>query len=178
MTKKDSKSNKKLKLVNCLMENSIQSISKIAEKTNMYRRTVWQKKKELEDDHTIWGYTTVIDESKLDLILYVAIFKIKPISSKKFPDLVIHKLTTEIPSKLGVRLIDVLFTTGTYTCILKFSSQNQKSAKGYFETLRVVFNDYFLDDPLLLEVDFPLVQCGKLNPELHKIYDLVPKTTS
>jgi len=175
MTKKDSKSSKKLDLVNCLMENPTQSISKIAEKINMYRRTVWQKKKELEEDHTIWGYTAVIDESKLDHMLYVAIFKLKPILSKKFPYLVIQRLTTEAPSKMGVRLIDVLFTTGSYTSILKFSAQNQKSAKEYFETLRAVYNDYFLEGPLLFEVDFPLVKGGKLNPELEKLYDFVPK---
>lgn len=168
--------NKKLDLLNCLMENPTQSISKIAEKTNMYRRTVWQKKKELEEDHTIWGYTTVIDESKLDHVLYVGIFKLRPIISKKFPDLVIHKLTTEAPSKTGVRLIDFFYTTGMSACaILKFSSQNQKIAKEYFETLRVIYNDYFLDEPLLFEVDFPLAKEGKLNPELEKLYDFIPR---
>ena len=108
-------------------------------------------------------------------MLYVAIFKLKPILSEKFPYLVIQRLTTEAPSKMGVRLIDVLFKTGSYTSILKFSAQNQKSAKEYFETLRAVYNDYFLEGPLLFEVDFPLVKGGKLNPELEKLYDFVPK---
>jgi len=175
VVKKDSKSSKKLDLLNCLMENPTQSISKIAEKTNMYRRTVWQKKKELEEDHTIWGYTTIIDESKLNFVSFIALFKIKPLLSKKFPDLIINRLTTDAPSKIGVRLIDVLFTTGEYACVIRFSAQDHITAKRYYETLRAIYNDYFLGDPLLFEVDFPLVMGGKLNPEIEKLYDFLPK---
>ena len=95
--------------------------------------------------------------------------------SKKFPDLVIHRLTTDAPSKIGVRLIDVLFTTGEYACIIRFSAQDHITAKRYYETIRAIYKDYFLEDPLLLEVDFPLIKGQKLNPELEKLYDFLPK---
>ncbi len=172
---KDLKNNKILDLLRCLLENPAQSINKIAEKINMYRRTVLHKKKELEDNHVIWGYTAVIDERKLDRALYVAIFKLRPISSKKLPDLVIRRLTTEASSKLGVWLEDVLYTTDMYACILKFSAPNHTTATRYFETLRAVYKDFFLEEPLLFKVDFPLVRQGKMNPELEKLYDFVPK---
>lgn len=175
MVKKDLKNSKNLDLLHCLLENPTQSINKIAEKINMYRRTVLRKKKELEDSHVIWGYTAVIDERKLDRALYIAIFKLRPISSKKLPDLVTRRLTTGASSELGVRLVDVLYTTGMYACILKFSAPDHTTATRYFETLRAVYKDYFLEEPLLFEVDFPLVRQGKLNPELEKVYDFVPK---
>jgi len=174
MVKKDSKSSKKLDLLNCLIENPVQSISKIAEKINMYRRTVWQKKKELEEDHTIWGYTAVIDESKIGRVFYMALFRIKPIS-KGFVDLIIKRLTTGVPSKEGVRVIDVLYINGYYDVIIRFSAPDRATARMYYETLRSVYKEYFLEDHLLCDVNFSLVRMGKVNPKLEKLYDFVPK---
>jgi len=174
MVKKDSKSSKKLDLLNCLIEDAAQSISKIAEKVNMYRRTVWQKKKELEEDHIIWGYTAVIDESKIGRGLYMALFKIKPIS-KAFADLIIKRLTEEKPSKEGVRVIDVLYINGYYDVIIRFSAPDHATARMYYETLRSVYKEYFLEDHLLCDVNFSLVRMGKVNPKLEKLYDFVPK---
>lgn len=174
MVKKDIKSGRKLDLVNCLMENSDQSISKIAEKTNMYRRTVWQKKKELEEDHTIWGYTAVINESKLNHVLYIAQFRIKPISNA-FVDLIIRRLTTGAPSKEGVRVIDIFYMNGEYDVIIKFSAPDNITARKYYEKLRAVYKDFFRGDPSLSDMNFPLVKGGKLNPELERLYDYVPE---
>ena len=174
MTKRNRESNKKLELLKCLLGDPTRSVSKTAETIGTYQRMVWQKKKELEDDHVIWGYTTVIDESKLDHVLYEALFKIKPLSIA-FADLIIGRLLSEAPMKEGIRLIDVFYTTGDYACIIRFSAPDNAAAKMYYETLRIVYKDHFLEEPLLLEVNFPLVKMGKLNPELKKIYDLVPK---
>ncbi len=172
---KNLKNNKNLELLHCLLENPIQSINKIAEKINMYRRTVLRKKKELEDNHVIWGYTAVIDEGKIGQVFYVALFRIKPILSKGFADLIIKRLTTETPSKEGVRIIDILYVNGYHDVIIKFSAPNHGTASMYYETLRSTYNDYFLEDPLLSDVNFALVKEGKLNPELEKLYDFVPK---
>ena len=174
MVKIDSKSDKKLDLLNCLMENPTLSISKTAEKINMYRRTVWQKKKELEKDYSIWGYTAVIDEGKIGHVLYIALFRIKPIS-KAFVDLIIKRLTTGAPSKEGVRAIDILYINGYYDVIIRFSAPDHATARRYYETLRSVYSDYFLEDHLLCDVNFSLVRMGKLNPELEKLYDFVPE---
>ena len=175
MVKKDLKNSKNLDLLHCLLENPTQSINKIAEKINMYRRTVLRKKKELEDSHVIWGYTAVIDESKIGYALYVALFRIKPILSKEFADLIIKRLTTGAPNKEGVRIIDILYANGYHDVIIKFSAPNHETARRYYETLRSAYSNYFLEDPLLSDVNFSLVKEGKLNPELEKLYDFVPK---
>lgn len=174
MVKKNRKSNKKLELLNCLFEDPTRSVSKTAEMIGTYERMVWQKKKELESDHTIWGYTVVIDESKVNHVLYEALFKIKPMS-KSFVDLIIERLASEAPVKEGVRLIDVFYTTGDYACIVRFSAPDSATAKVYYETLRIVYEDFFLEEPLLLEINFPLVRAGKVNPEIENLYDFLPK---
>lgn len=175
MIEKDLKSSRTLDLVNCLLEDPTRSISKIAEKSNMYRRTVWRKKGELEEDHTIWGYTTVIDESKLGHVLYVALFRIKPILSREFADLIIERLTTRAPSKEGVRVIDILYINGYYDIVIRFSAPDHAIARMYYETLRSTYNEYFLEDPLLCDVNFSLIRTGKVNPELEKLYNFIPK---
>jgi len=132
------------------------------------------EKKELEADHTIWGYTTVIDESKLNHVLYVAQFKTQPIS-KEFADLIIKRLTTEAPSEEGVRIIDILYMNGDYDVIIKFSAPDHVTARKYYENLRNTYKNFFRGDPSLSDVNFPLVKDGKLNPELEKLYDFLPK---
>jgi len=177
MVKNDRKSDKELELLKCLLEDPTRSVSKTAEMIGTYERMVWQKKKELEADHTIWGYTAVIDESKVNHVLYEALFKIKPMS-KSFVDLIIERLTSEAPVKEGARLIDMFYTTGDYACIVRFSAPDSATAKMYYETLRIVYEDFFLEEPLLLEINFPLVRTGKLNPEIEELYNFLPKVNS
>lgn len=173
MVKKDLKSSKKLDLLNCLLENPTQSICKIAEKTNMYRRTVRLKKRELEEDHTIWGYKAVIDESKIGHVLYIAQFRIKAVS-KAFADRIIKRLATGAPSMEGVRVIDVFYMTGC-NVLIKFSAPDHATARKYYETLRIIYKDYLFELPLLSDVNFSLVKDGKVNPEIEKIYDFFPQ---
>ena len=177
MVKKDLKSKRKLDLLNCLLEDPTQSMSKIAEKTKMYRRTAWQIQKELEKNNTIWGYTAVIDEQKINRVIYVLQFRTKPFT-KDFTELILHRLTPGEPMKQGVRILDVYFMNGPYDIFIKFSAPDHATARRYYEILRSVYKDYFLENPLVADVNFSLVQGGKLNPELKKIYDLVPKITA
>ena len=169
------KNNLKRAVLKCLLEDPTRSVNKLAKKFDTYRRRVWRKKKELEDDHVIWGYTAVIDESKIGQVLYIALFRIKPILSKGFVDLVIERLATGAPSKDGVRAIDVLYINGYYDVIVRFSAPDHTTARRYYETLRSVYSDYFLEESSLCDVNFSMVRMGKLNPELEKLYDFVPK---
>lgn len=163
MVKKD------LKLLKYLLDDPVISVSKLAEKLGIHRRTVNIKKKELENDHVIWGYTTIVDEQKIDRVIYLALFKLKPIT-RSLPDLIIKKLTERKDRENGIRLINIFYTHGAYGCILMFSAPDHATAKMYYETIRVVFRDY-LFDPSLLDVNFSLFREGKLNPELKKIHN-------
>jgi len=177
LVEKDLKSSRKLGVVNCLLEDPTQGMSKIAEKTSMHRRTAWQIQKDLEKDTTIWGYTAVIDERKINHVLYVLQFRTKPFT-KDFADLIIQRLTSGEPMKQGVRILDIYFMNGPYDVFIKFSAPDHATARGYYENLRSVYKDHFLEAPLVSDVNFSLIQGGKLNPELQKIYDLVPKVTA
>lgn len=174
MTRTEWEKGKKLELIQCLLEEPRVTNVKLAEKISTYPRMARERKKELETDHTIWGYTAVIDEGKVNHILYVAQFRIKPIS-KAFVDLIIERLTARSPSEEGVRIIDVFYTNGEYDCLIKFSAPDRATARRYYEDLRDTYKDFFRGDPSLSDVNFPVVKDGKVNPEIKKLYDFLPK---
>jgi DNA-binding Lrp family transcriptional regulator len=175
LVEKNLKQNRIIGLLKCLLENPTQSMSKIAEKTNMHRRTVWQMKKDLEKEKTIWGYTAIVDEQKINRVVYIVQFRTKPFT-KTFADLIIKRLTSGVPITLGIRLIDVYFMYGEYDVFIKFSAPNHETARNYCENLRVAYKDHFLETPRIFDLNFSLVQEGKLNPELTKIYNIIPET--
>ena len=175
LIEKNLKHNRILNLLNCLLENPTQSISKIAEKIGIHRRTTWEIQKKLEKENTIWGYTTVVDEQKINRVIYIIQFKTKPFT-KEFADLIIKRLTEKIPKKLGVRIIDICFMHGEYDVYIKFSAPNHEIARDYYENLRSTYKDHFNETQQVSDVNFYLVLGGKLNPELkQKLYDFIPK---
>ena len=78
-----------------------------------YRQTIWRWKKKLEDENVIWGYTAVIDERKLNNVVFLVLIKTKPISTG-FVDLLISRIVSEETTRLNVRLIDLWLVTGEY----------------------------------------------------------------
>ena len=160
-------------LLKCLIEDPTRSVNEIAEKLNTSRQMIWRKKKELENDKVIWGYTTVIDENKVDRELYLAHFKLRPLS-KKLIDLVIERMRSRKPEEEGVSITEIFYAGANFDCFIKFSAPNTKTARKYYEGLRITYGDYFLENPELYQMDFVVTKMGKLNPELQKFYDFLP----
>ena len=93
MLKKDAKSKEKYEeVLELLLDDPTQSAREIGKKMNSYRQMVWRKKKELEDNKVIWGYTAVIDESKMNHVIYMMLIKSKPMS-RGLADLIIRRIT-------------------------------------------------------------------------------------
>ena len=176
MNKEDLIKSRISELLSCLLENSRMGMVKIAEKIGINRKTAWLLHKDLEKNKVIWGYTTVVDQMKLEEVVYFIQFKTKPLT-KEFADLIIKRLVTDAaPLKIGVRIIDIYFLHGDYDVLIKFSAPNHEIAWAYCETLRIVYKDHFLETPQISDAKFVLAQCGKVNPDLKtRLYDFVPK---
>ena len=63
------------KILQELANNSNKSINEIAKKCGFSRQKVWRMIKNLEKNHTIWGYTTIIDREKQGLKSYTVLIK-------------------------------------------------------------------------------------------------------
>jgi len=156
-----------------LLDDPTRSIRDIAKDMDTYRQKVWREKKKMEDDHIIWGYTAIYDEKKVGHVLYIVLFKTKPMS-RGFADLILRRVISGDPARENVRLINMSFVNGEFDWILKFSSPDPASARRYYDKLRVLYDEYILEKPLMLEVNFSVVRSGKINPETNKLYDFIP----
>jgi len=175
MFKKDQKEKRKQELLHHLLEDPTQGTNKIAQKTRMNRRTIFQMQKDLEEDQAIWGYTTVLNERKLKRVVYLLQFKTKPFT-KEFADLIFKRLTTHEPEKHGVRMLDICYANSVYDVLVIYSAPSHEIARQYFEVLRAVYRDHFLNEPLVSQINNYFVKNGKLNPNLKRILNnLIPK---
>jgi DNA-binding Lrp family transcriptional regulator len=174
MLKDDAKSKKQYdEVLNYLLEDPTRSARDIGKKMNSYRQMVWRKKKELEDNNVIWGYTAVVDESKLNHVIYMMLIKSKPMS-RGLADLLIRRITRDEPRKQNVRVINMFYVNGEYDWVLRFSAPDHATARRYYDTIRLLYDEYLLEKPVMIDVNFVLVSEGKSNPEIEKLYDFTP----
>lgn len=154
----------KEKIIQELLQDSRQSPFEIANKLGFSRQKAWKLIKELEKEKKIWGYTAVVDEHEKGSHIYYALIK------QKVPYLenvgqIIKNIEKGNSSKLGVKLIGLYYTNGPYDCLCKFSAINIKEAKKYLGYIYREYQDLVVQVELLESV-FPMVKCGKVNPNL------------
>jgi DNA-binding Lrp family transcriptional regulator len=156
-----------------LYKDPTRSDREIANKIDSYRQKVWRERKKLEREKVIWGYTAVVDESKLNHVVYLILFNAKPMS-KELADLIIQRITKDEAQQQRVRLINVLYLNGGFDWLIMFSAPDHAIARRYYDSLRVVYAKYMLEKPVIVDVNFLLVREGKINPEIEKLEDFVP----
>ncbi len=167
-----SKKNTENLIINALLEDPTRSMREIAKELNIYRQTVWRKKKEMERKNLIWGYTAVVDEHKQGKRTFLLLMKLKPIM-KEMAELVVNRVKRNESAKMNIRLIDSFQVNGEYDWILRFSAPSHTTARNYYDTIRAVYSEHLLEKPILVDVNFILVAEGKRNPEIDRLFDLV-----
>ena len=164
---------KKRNILKSLVENPRRSDREIASRLNSYRQKVWRERKSFEREKLVWGYTAIVDESKYNHVVYLVLLKLKPMS-KELADLMTRRIRKQEPEKQDVRLLNVLFVNGEYDWLIMFSAPNHATARRYYDSLRLVYSEFLLEKPTIVDVNFALVREGKANPELMKLYEFVP----
>jgi DNA-binding Lrp family transcriptional regulator len=176
MAEKETPSNKEVldeKILSALLADPTRSDMEIAEELGTYRQKVWRKKKQLEDDGIIWGYTAVLDEKRLGHVCYIVLMKTKPMS-EGLVEILLKRLTGEEPRKQNVRLTNFFYVNGEFDWVLRFSAPDHATARRYYDTLRMLYDDYLLDKPVMIDVNMCLVSEGKRNPEIASLHDFIP----
>jgi DNA-binding Lrp family transcriptional regulator len=176
MSKKTSKSNKikfDNEILHALLEDPTRSSRIIAKELKTYRQKIWREKKKLEEEHIIWGYTAVVDYEKLNYIPYILLLKMKPMS-KELVDLMLKRLYGKEQEKHHIRLRDFWIVNGEYDWVIKFSAPDHATARKYYDTIRLLYDEYLLTKPVMVDVNFCLVAEGKTNPEVEKLRNFIP----
>ena len=100
MSDKTTISNKKgldQKILDALLEDPTRSMREIARELDSYRQTLWRKKKKMEKDNLIWGYTAVIDEVKQGKVTFLVLMKMKPMM-KDLAQTIVHRIKNNEPA--------------------------------------------------------------------------------
>jgi DNA-binding Lrp family transcriptional regulator len=153
----------KSKVLLSLLENPTLSDSEIASTTDIYRQKIWVEKKRLEKENVIWGYTAVIDESKLDRMEYIFLSKNVAMCEEYLKRLKEDR-DGENWEQYGVRIINMLYLNGEYDLLLHFSVPDTRTAKRFYEYMRQTYDEFCLEKPLMVEVSLPLWKEGKMTP--------------
>jgi len=160
-----------LRILGELRKKANKSINDIAETCGFSRQKVWRVIKNLEKNHTIWGYTAVIDEEKLDKKGYILLVKRtnKPTEKKLINQIVSRELVDEV-KKIGIVLTNSFFTNGRFDWIMCFTANDVREAKGFVEIFNKLYEGY-ISETHLLENMFSAVNCGVTNPDIKKLND-------
>jgi DNA-binding Lrp family transcriptional regulator len=156
-----------------LLEDPTKSVRARASELRSYRQKVWRHRRKLEQDHVVWGYTAVLDEAALGNVMYLVLMRMKPLD-KGLAELIIRRQTMGEFHKQRVRLLNVLYVNGEYDWLIMFSAPDHATARRYYDSIRVSYEEYLLDRPVIIDVNFSVIREGKVNPELKRLYDFVP----
>lgn len=157
-------------VLNELLADCRQSTSAIATSCGITKQRVWKKIKELENDHTIWRYSSVINETKIGCTLYMALVKMGPLVRKTAEKIIERHKDSQAVGRGHVQLIESCFLNGIYDWMVMFAAKNIADAKKYCAFLQTVYGD-FIKHVELLEIMFPAMRSGTVNPEIQQLQE-------
>ena len=142
-TSKEQITDDEKKIIHELQKNSKENIDKIAKKCSFSRQKVWRVIKRLEKNKTIWGYSTIADNKKIDLTHYTMLVKrtIVPVDGK-LRNMISEEELDEYFPELNITLEDCLYVNGKYDWIISFTAPGIKEMKKFCEKLLRKFSEH------------------------------------
>ena len=144
-TSREQITNDEKKIIRELQKNSKENIEKIAKKCGFSRQKIWRVIKRLEKNKTIWGYSTIADNEKIDLTHYTILFKrsIVPLDEKTRNEISEEHLDNYFP-ELNITIEDCLYVNGKYDWIVTFTAPGIKEMKKFCEKLTRKFSEHIM----------------------------------
>lgn len=153
-----------------LQKNSSDNVNDIAKRLGFSRQKAWRIIKDLEDNNTIWGYTTIIDDNKIGRKRFFILLKRlnKPASEEKV-NIVVKRDLRKIATKLEVELEDSFYINGMYDWLMCITANDISQVKRFCDSFSTVFKGTYLSHIHILEVMFPVERNGFDNPDLEEL---------
>ncbi len=163
------------KIIEELLSNANKSINEIAKNCGFSRQKVWRIIKNLEENNTIWGYTAVIDEEKIQKKSYIILIKRtnQPLDKSMIKKITNRELDKKA-DKIGIKIVSSIYTNGLYDYVICIEAADIKEAKKFCEALTKSFKG-FIQELHLLDKMFSVQKCGIENPNvegLEKLFDI------
>lgn len=158
-------------VVNELQKDAKQSIDKIAKSCGFSRQKVWRIIKKLEEENTIWGYTTMFNYDKFGFKHYTILVKRKPkpFSKEIVEDIMKGHLGDRLPEG-NIKIDSALFVHGEYDWIISFTAPSVKLMKKFCDRLMSIFGE-FIESYSVQETIIPVRRQGIKNPLAKDLVD-------
>ncbi len=156
------------KLLRILRQNSEDSIENIAKKCGFSRQKVWRIKKRFEKNKTIWGYSAIVDDEKLDRTRYMMLVKRSHEPVDDAINKIINLTVQKKSEKIGVDILSGGYLHGRYDWVVIFTAKDIKNAKKLSEILITEYPQ-LISEVEIIEYVFMLKEGGIVNPEIEKI---------
>ncbi|MDG6220914.1 MAG: Lrp/AsnC family transcriptional regulator [Candidatus Thermoplasmatota archaeon] len=161
------------RILRALLDDPTKSLRNIAAELKTYRQKIWRVKRRLEDEKIVWGYTAILDEMRMGHCLSIIMLKLKPMS-RDLADLMIERVVKRVQKKQNVELLTMYYVNGEYDYIIVFSAPDHATARRYYDSLRTAYDQYILEKPVIVDVNFTVIREGKINPEIEGLRRFVP----
>lgn len=159
-------------VLSILEQNAKESIDRIAKKCGFSRQKVWRIVKLLEENQTIWGYTTITDGKKKDLKHFTLLVKRStlPFDESLQKEIIYEKLDNYLPP--GVIIENISSIHGYYDVIVTFYAPDLLTAKKVPVEIIQRLKRY-IEEYLLCETLFPIRKNGFKNPHIKNLIDFL-----
>jgi DNA-binding Lrp family transcriptional regulator len=160
-----------IRILEELLKNANKSVKDIAQKCDFSRQKVWRVIKNLEKNLTIWGYTAIVDEEKLNKKSYIMLIKRtnKPLTKELLNQITSKEILNNF-KKVGIEIKNSYYINGAYDWVVCFNTTDIIKAKSFSENYNKLFEG-FVSESHLMEIMFKSVCCGTMNPEIKKLKD-------
>lgn len=153
-----------------LQKKSNSSVNDNANKLGCSRQKVGRIIKDLENNKTIWGYTAIVDDNRLNRKRYFILLKKASIPVKEDKiNIVVNRELRQMATKLGVQLESSYFVNGLYDGVLCVTAENVMQVKKFIEELCKKLDGVYVSKAVLMEAIFPIERNGFDNPNIQEL---------
>jgi len=158
------------KVIEILEQDAKEAIDTIAKKSGFSRQKVWRIIKKLEEEKTIWGYTTIIDDTIFGFHHYILMLKRsnEPVQDSHRHEVIFEKVDKYLPG--SVKVDDIFYTNGMYDLVITFYAHNLMDAKKFSQAI-FTHNLKLFKDHILLDTIFPIRKKTLKNPKIKNLVD-------
>ncbi len=157
------------KILEQLQQNSNESIEIIARNCGFSRQKVWRLIKRLEKNKTIWTYTAVVDDVRLNQKKFILLLRRtnQPVKKDQLESVISGKLKEEF-KKIGIWIDCCFMTHGWYDFVILVTTEDVRRIKLLEESINKMFSEN-IAELMVLESVFPLQKSRCDNPNLENI---------
>lgn len=161
------------KIMEELQKNAHQNYDTMSKKCGCSRQKVWRFINRIEEDHSIWGYSAIVNYEKQDLKHFTLLMKrsMNPMCENNIEDIISRKFEKML-SDIEITLESSYLVHGEYDWVITFTTSDIKHAKKGCDFI-VRMNQGLIEKTNLLETLFTLKRNHILNPDIKNLKEFM-----